>query len=508
VLTVTTAAGMVVLAALAWRRRPAREAAWLAIALLAAAVWATAYSLEMAASTASARQAWGDAKYVGICALPPAWALFVSTYTGRTKWIRPWTMLLLAIEPTIVLVLLYNGHTHDLIRYYSAGSHVAKSGALFWPHSVYTYVLLWGATAVLVWRLSRLSPIYRRQSTVLVVSLIFPFACNLMFNLGIPPLDTVDLTPFAFLGAGVVLVWGVLRFRLAGLRPVARSQAFQRITDLVITLDPLTHVVDVNAAAEKALGQPAGRLVGRRIDSLLPRVDRVLDQSSGDPPVEERIGERTYDLSAAPLTDRRGRRLATLLVAHDITERKAVEMRLAHQALHDPLTGVANRTLFFERLSHALDHAARTGRSVAVLFLDLDLFKAINDQFGHAAGDQVLLEVVHRLRESVRKADTIARMGGDEFAVLLEDVVDEREATHVAAKLRESVRLPMTIDEQQIAITTSIGISIGTDLVPDEMIRRADERMYDAKRSRSRAGIMPRVPSQRRRRDRGRTPPA
>ena len=183
-------------------------------------------------------------------------------------------------------------------------------------------------------------------------------------------------------------------------------------------------------------------------------------------------------------------------------------MRLAHQALHDPLTGVANRTLFFERLSHALDHAARTGRSVAVLFLDLDLFKAINDQFGHAAGDQVLLEVVHRLRESVRKADTIARMGGDEFAVLLEDVVDEREATHVAAKLRESVRLPMTIDEQQIAITTSIGISIGTDLVPDEMIRRADERMYDAKRSRSRAGIMPRVPSQRRRRDRGRTPPA
>lgn len=262
VLTVTTAGGMAVLAVLAWRRRGSRESAWLSLALLAAAAWATAYSLEMAASTASARQTWGDAKYVGICALPPAWALFVSAYTGHAQWIRPRTMLLLAIEPAIVLALLSNKHTHDLIRYYPAGSHIAKSGVLFWPHSVYTYLLLWGATAVLVWRLGRLSPIYRSQSTLLVISLIIPFACNLMFNFGVPPLDTVDLTPFAFLGAGVVLVWGVLRFRLVGLRPVARSQAFQRITDLVITLDPLTHVVDVNAAGEKALGLRAGRLVG------------------------------------------------------------------------------------------------------------------------------------------------------------------------------------------------------------------------------------------------------
>jgi len=232
----------------------------------------------------------------------------------------------------------------------------------------------------------------------------------------------------------------------------------------------------------------------------------VLEQSSSEQPIEEQIGDRTYDLSATPLTDRRGRLLATLLVAHDITERKAVEQRLAHQALHDPLTGAANRTLFFERLTHALEHAARTGRSVAVLFLDLDLFKSVNDQFGHAAGDKVLLEVAHRLRETVRRDDTVARMGGDEFAVLLEDVVDQREPVQVAAKLRDSLGQPMTIDEHAMAVSASIGIATGLDLEPDELVRRADERMYDVKKSRARAGIRPKLPNQRRRRDARRTP--
>jgi diguanylate cyclase (GGDEF)-like protein len=485
-LTATASVGMAVLAAFAWRRRSGAEAAWLALALLAAAAWALAYSMELVSTTASTRQSWGDAKYVGICALPPAWVMFVSAYTGRTSWLRRRTSLLLVVEPVAVLGLLSNKHTHDLIRYYRAGStsRVAQSGALFWPHSAYTYLLLWGATGLLVLRLGRLSPVYRRQSTVLVATLSVPFVCNILFNVGVPPFDSVDLTPFAFLGAGAVLVWGVLRFRLVGLRPVARSQAFQRINDLVITLDPLSRVIDVNAAAARAFGLPAEHLIGRQMKTLLPGIGRVLEASDDDRPREQCLAGRTYELQASPLTDRHGRPLATLLVARDVTERKVVEQRLAHQALHDPLTGAANRTLFFERLSHALDHATRTGRPVAVLFLDLDLFKAVNDELGHAAGDKVLVEVARRLHASVRKDDTVARMGGDEFAILLEDVVDEHEPAKVAKHLHDSLSPPLSIGAHRLSLTASIGVATGFGLDPDELVRRADESMYVAKNTR------------------------
>lgn len=486
VLTVTGAVTVAMLAALAWRRRSGVDAAWLALVLVAAAAWGLAYGLELASPTVAERQAWGDVKYVGICALPVAWVMFVSAYTGRTAWHRPRTILLLAIEPVLVLGMLANRSTHDLIRYYPAGSaaQVASNGALFWAHSVYTYVVLWGATALLVVRLGRMSPVYRRQAAVLVVSLAVPFVLNLLFNLGVPPFDTVDLTPFAFLGAAVVLVWGVTRLHLVRLRPVARSEAFTKISDLVIALDSLARVIDVNGAASAAFGVPARQLLGQDIATLLPRIRGLLAGAGGGEPVEETIGGRVYELQASPLNDRRSRRLGTLLLGHDVTDRKNIEWRLARQALHDPLTDAPNRALFFERLTHALDHASRTGHPVAVLFLDLDLFKEVNDKLGHAAGDAVLVEVARRLRARLRKGDTVARMGGDEFAILLEDITGTREPQQVAMSIHECLGPPIEVDGHCVTVTASIGFASGLNLPADELVRQADQRMYEAKRDR------------------------
>ncbi|MGB8650610.1 MAG: histidine kinase N-terminal 7TM domain-containing protein [Mycobacteriales bacterium] len=489
VLTLVAAVGFVLLAAVVWRRRADERfdssAAWLMLVLLATGAWAAAYSLELASSASSDRQAWGDLKYVGICALPPAWVAFVATYTGRT-WLRRRVLLLLAVEPLLVLLLLVNEGTHDLIRVYPSGSsRVAGTGVLFWPHSVYTYLVLWAATAMLVVRLGRMSPIYRRQSTVLVASLAVPFVCNLLFNAGVAPFDTVDLTPFAFLGSGVVLVWGVMRFRLVGARPVARSQAFTVTDDLVVTLDPEHRVIDLNPAAVASFGLPADRLVGLPVGTLLPHAEEAIGLVGTDQPVEERVAGRIYELHASPLIDRRSRRLGTLLSAHDVTGRKDVEQRLAHQALHDPLTGVANRTLYFDRLTHALDHASRTRLPVAVLFVDLDSFKKVNDELGHAAGNDVLVAVARRLRASVRKGDTIARMGGDEFAVLLEDVTDESHPAEVAEHIRRSLRRPVLTSGKRLTVTASVGVATGCDLAADEIVRLADEAMYAQKKQRS-----------------------
>ena len=157
--------------------------------------------------------------------------------------------------------------------------------------------------------------------------------------------------------------------------------------------------------------------------------------------------------------------------------------KLAHQALHDPLTGLANRTLLYERAAQALRAAGRYGGSIALLFVDLDEFKAINDTFGHEAGDALLVDVAQRLSVEVRPSDTAARLGGDEFIVLCERLSDPgREAVAVARRLLAAMRRPFELEGQQVAISASIGVAVATGgEAPDTLVSRADGAMYRAK---------------------------
>jgi diguanylate cyclase (GGDEF)-like protein len=164
-------------------------------------------------------------------------------------------------------------------------------------------------------------------------------------------------------------------------------------------------------------------------------------------------------------------------------QRKRSEVELAQQALHDPLTGLPNRALFLDRLSVALDRCRRASTSVAVLFLDVDSFKQINDSLGHAAGDQVLVALAERLHEMLRPMDTVARFGGDEFTLLFEDLESEREAVLIAERISRSASIPVSLGESETSITVSLGIAIvqGPVSSPDQLIRDADTAMYRAK---------------------------
>jgi diguanylate cyclase (GGDEF)-like protein len=168
-----------------------------------------------------------------------------------------------------------------------------------------------------------------------------------------------------------------------------------------------------------------------------------------------------------------------VLNTRDLRERKALEDKLTFQAFHDPLTRLANRNLFRERVQHALDR--RSVAEVAVMFIDLDNFKTINDSLGHAAGDHVLIETAHRIRSALRTEDTAARLGGDEFAVLLEDT-DETSAARVAERIRSALGTPFWVLGQEALISASIGIAIGGEgVVAGELLRNADVAMYTAK---------------------------
>jgi diguanylate cyclase (GGDEF)-like protein len=170
-------------------------------------------------------------------------------------------------------------------------------------------------------------------------------------------------------------------------------------------------------------------------------------------------------------------------VFHDITEVKRSEEQIRHQAYHDALTGLPNRQLFNDRLEMALSRARRGGESVAVLFLDLDHFKTINDSLGHAVGDLLLQEVATRLKRSVRQEDTVCRLGGDEFIMILPELEGDDQAVAAAGRIIEALEKPFSLRGHDLYITCSIGITIypndGADL--ETLVKNADMAMYRAK---------------------------
>jgi diguanylate cyclase (GGDEF)-like protein/PAS domain S-box-containing protein len=176
---------------------------------------------------------------------------------------------------------------------------------------------------------------------------------------------------------------------------------------------------------------------------------------------------------------------AILLNSRDVTERHVLERELNHQAFHDTLTGLANRALFLDRLSHAMDRGDRAAEPVAVLFLDLDDFKTVNDSFGHPSGDHLLVAVAERIRSATRPGDTVARFGGDEFAVLVESGPMPDAAKAVAERITEALTPTFRVHANDVAMRASIGIALGQrpQETPDDLLRDADLAMYLAKRN-------------------------
>jgi diguanylate cyclase (GGDEF)-like protein len=189
-------------------------------------------------------------------------------------------------------------------------------------------------------------------------------------------------------------------------------------------------------------------------------------------------------LSVSLVRDAEGEPLYFVSQIQDVTERKALEEQLHHQAFHDPLTGLPNRALFMDRLEHALTRANRRGTKVAVLFMDLDNFKVINDSLGHKAGDQLLIAVAERLKACLRPEDTAARLGGDEFTILVEDVAGVGDVARIAGRIADILQPPFALGEQEVFATASIGVALNGPAQGQlaDLLRHADLAMYRAKR--------------------------
>ncbi len=266
------------------------------------------------------------------------------------------------------------------------------------------------------------------------------------------------------------------------------------IGDGVLSTDLAGNISYLNPVAERMTGWSASEASGRPLQDVL----RVIDADSRAPvrdPLAMAIRrdaivgladncllihrdgrESAVEDTAAPIHDRDGQVIGAVIVFRDVGAARALSLRMSHLAQHDALTGLPNRLLLTDRLERAIAAARRHGGSLAVLFMDLDRFKSINDSLGHAVGDQLLQSVARRLVAGVRDSDTVSRQGGDEFIVLLSEVGCVEDAAFTADKLLATTADPHRIDGQDLHVTASVGIGVypadGTE--PEALLKKAD----------------------------------
>ena len=268
-------------------------------------------------------------------------------------------------------------------------------------------------------------------------------------------------------------------------------------TDLITVLDRQGMVVYQSPSIDRVLGVQADQVIGTDFSQLVHESDRgrlaalleVAESGAETHTLECSLRHkdgswREFEVQYSNLLDDKHVG-GFVLNSRDISERKVFENQLAHQAFHDQVTGLANRALFEDRVSHALSRLSRDTNPIAIMFIDLDDFKTINDSLGHTAGDRVLQTVATRLAATIRPSDTAARFGGDEFAVLLEGIGDSQQAAHLTERVISALEQPLLIEGQELFIGASVGICISNnheDPSADDLLRNADVAMYMAKR--------------------------
>lgn len=482
------------LTAITWnRRKDAPEAGTFAVLLASMAVYAFGYAGEIAQTTVAEARFWLDIEYL---ALPWAGGLWVLA-ACRRNGLKVRTPLLFVIP--VITFLGHYTNFHNL--FYTAPMRMVQRG----PFSVltvergplslldnaYLLVAFLAGTWIYMSGLRHASSLFRKQALVLVLSSLLPFLGYFAFLGGLSPWG-LDITPVTLGATCVLLYYGMFHCGMFDLAPLARNLIFNSMRDAVLILDTQDRLLDFNPAAQDLLPVLNKRNLGTEVVPMLAstphfagavgRKDEVAEVTVGDGEAQT-FEVRTWPLFVAD-ANRSSRQVGRAVILEDVTAQVRLREELRGRAETDPLTGVANRRRFYQALEIECVRFSRNHAPLAVLMIDLDYFKDVNDRYGHSAGDSVLRTVSQLLLLSLRKTDLLARYGGEEFAVMLPET-REHGAAVIAERIRQTVcQQPMIAEGCEIQVSVSIGVASHNDPLeadPQILLKKADLALYRAK---------------------------
>jgi diguanylate cyclase (GGDEF)-like protein len=484
-------------AVLSWRRRKTLGAMAFSLFTGCVSIWCFFSIFELINLADGLRITLARFQYFGIAYFPVFWVIFTLQYTHQDARLSPSVLKALMVLPTINLLLALTDHWHGLIwQRVTLGNSIEHSNVIFkidhgwWFDHIlapYQYFMFLAGVGVLVHAFFVNSELYRRQILFLFAVAAIPLSINVPYIVADVSFYGIDLTPIGLAISGMIVQLGLYKGRIFDLSPISYRTVFINSSEAVILLDERYQIVDLNPRAYGETSCSSGSLVGSLFESAFPCYSTLVTQLPvrestqilatnihGDPQMKE--------VKVLSLSSPGGLGVGWAIIIRDVTLEYQQQSELKRIAYLDELTGVCNRRQLEMTAMNVLSSDAQSDWPIALIYLDLNAFKPINDTYGHEVGDLVLKQVARCLQASVRSDDLVVRLGGDEFVVLLFRA-NQAGAEDTCDRIRSHLQKPVEFHGNLLQVSASIGIACfpqdGQTL--DNLLRSADQNMYQQK---------------------------
>lgn len=475
----------------AWGHRETRGSKAFVATCSSAILWMLSDVIGRTSETYNGQWFGEIVRYFGISVLPVALYVFINQYCGKEITPRKikWLLAIPALSWLLVLTNPYHNLFFKSVTLGVDSPMKGEYGIYFWLiHLPYSYSLLLLGFLKTFMEFSRASRDYRQQIFYLLLAFPIPFIFNVIGVFKLIP--NFYYTPLSFPIFFSIMGFSIFRHQFLGSNPIGYEAVFKTIRDGVLILDRFDVIRDINPAAAKGLNKKPTEVIGTFVREAFGAWESAVTLYDKKP---LELGEievtlfgstRYLAIDSTPFATINGIYEGRIITIRDITDRHQHQLSLEALAFHDPLTRLANRRKFQEEVERAIVNSIENKQPFALLYFDLNRFKAVNDKLGHEVGDELLKYVAARVASILRKPDILARIGGDEFALLLHNC-DENGVDLVVERLLDNVRRPFKVGENTLVADLSIGAAYypqnGKNLT--ELLRHADSAMYRAKQN-------------------------
>ena len=492
---------IIVLLIMSWQYRLINTGRYFLFLMSCALLWVLFFIFETIVPSLAWKVFYAKIELSGIIFLPTTWLFLVVSFTGQT--ISSQIRNLLLIIPCLSAIVLWSNPLH---HWFIGNPSIVTSNVpfpvlnpdyQFWFYFIhapagYLYIIV--SIVLLIRYLLHTEPVYKAQTKTLLIAIFLPTLTDILYNFRITPIPYYNFTTAMFGVSGILLFWILFRYQFLDLLPLARDMIIDNFVDGVVVIDYKMRLAYANQSAKSNFGL-ADHDIGQKIDFLqnncMQQIKFMMDTRQRRMDIDTREHfDKYFDVLLSPVHNKANIQIGYVATSHDVTERVRLFKQTQSLAMLDSLTGIANRRHFFTTCNRELVRIMQKSNlhCATIMMIDLDDFKLINDIYGHAIGDNMLVALAAAIQSTLRHDDLFGRLGGDEFALMLLDV-DRNESLEIAERIRKTISGVHVIhDDGEIGVSASIGI-VHTEQVTEEemdiekLLNMADQALYQGKAS-------------------------